>query len=297
MICSVKQSFEKAFGDSVGGFDDRCQLETGVASEFGVERQHFYGESDFIDDALTGTVSTGEELQITEIVEGSVAVDVVNCFVRPKFPSNFLFHNVAVLKNLDGFFTRFRTNRHSHVAVSTKSRLRDAIGVRVEHRFLMKFVSAFLVTNPAAEIEIVRTVAVDGRKCVSAIETSPSFFFELFGSQALVSPRAFATAVFRVFSPLLSIRSQMSSGENKGFFARFAGKLDSFCDLMRAAFCGQIRKIARSAAKFPLRFGLDGEWRCAVNAGSCHLSAPSVLAHVLCLNSASNATVNLNGVL
>ena len=78
---------------------DRLQNVTCRPSEFRVQEQHVNRELDFIDDALTGWLHLAPKFEVFNRVVKTVAVFVVNVFVREKLSAQRFGHDNPVMKN------------------------------------------------------------------------------------------------------------------------------------------------------------------------------------------------------
>ena len=94
---------------------DRNQTIPSALGELRVRLEHVDGEGDLIDHALPGTVTAGEQFEVTEGVIAPVSIDVVDSFVARQFAPQVLFHDEPVLE--DGFLATGDTGRNGDTPV------------------------------------------------------------------------------------------------------------------------------------------------------------------------------------
>lgn len=270
----------------------------GFFEKVGVFGQKDYAPIDFVGDALAGAVSAVEQFEVLDSIVSPVAVDVMDSFARAEWPIDLSLHVVAMFENFYGFLVRVSSNRDTHVAVSCGSRNDFSIGVGLQHDSRVKFVSAFFVANFSPEIKVVRAVTVDCWKRFAAVEAFASFLRKLFRTHSPSYVRAFSTAIFRVLTPLLSVRAKLTRGEAELFLAVLAREIRSFYLSFGASLSAEISEVALSAAKlvrFTRVFYL--EWFPAVNARIYQGSVPFMSVHDWYRNRAASAISVFAGAL
>lgn len=206
-------------------FDDRNQFVTEFSPKFRVGEKHFDCEIDLVDDALTGTVPTGEQFQVTDAIEGSVPVDVVDCFLGKQFTSQVLLHDVPVFE--DVFSKRFSVagrNPEFYVSVpSLGSRdLRQPVFLSVDFAYplvLALFGAKFLFAMYSARAFTARSI--EFFSAVFAVG-----LVSLVGVFASSEVRARHRAIQRVFAVFNAVRAHVAGLVKEGFSAFSATELD-----------------------------------------------------------------------
>lgn len=105
-----------SWGNNIAQFDTR------LAGEFRVCPEHIDGESDFVDHALAGTVTAGEELQIVDPVILPISVLVVDGFFGEKLSAKMPCHDVTMLKNVALDAADERRNGDIHIPAPSTSK-------------------------------------------------------------------------------------------------------------------------------------------------------------------------------
>jgi hypothetical protein len=97
---------------------DFPQFVAGRSGELGVQGQYLDGELHFVDDTLSGAVTTVEKFEILNSVVGSDTVDMMDGFFWHKVASKLFGHDVAVFHNVFSTGSSKNRNRDPHVTVS-----------------------------------------------------------------------------------------------------------------------------------------------------------------------------------
>ena len=97
------------------------QFDAGRPGKFRVESQHVDCERHLVDDALAGTVTAGEKLQVAQIVVLPVSVPMMDGLLGVEFAPEVLGHHVAVFKNIARRPAVFARNYQANVSVARYS--------------------------------------------------------------------------------------------------------------------------------------------------------------------------------
>ena len=201
----------------------RNQIVSEFAPKFGVEQKHLYREVDFVDDALAGTVSVGEQFKVLDSVVLPIAVDVVDGFFWVESSANFLLHYVTVFKNV--FACRFSVLRRDSQpdvppAANGSSGLVSAF---LAVKLADPFVFALFRTHLLGEVNATRSISV-ARAFFAAVHAGE--FVARFGVFALACKRAFHRAVQRIAIKFFPVRGQVRQPHDEWLPAFFAGEVD-----------------------------------------------------------------------
>ena len=204
---------------------DVSQFDAGRPGKFRVEPQHVDCERHLVDDALAGTVTAGEKLQVAEIVVLPVSVPMMDGLLGVEFAPEVLGHHVAVLH--DGVLLAGHEGWHRdpHVAVAldvpaeVASVEADKSNIALV-RGLARLTAVFLLSvYPAARFATAcqRLAATDAREGVA-------------GSGVLCSTDVGtgSGAVQRASSVLLDVRIEVRPHHSEGFPALLAREVHDF---------------------------------------------------------------------
>jgi len=272
---------------------DRRERVTGFAGEFGVRLDQVQCPSDLFVDTLSRTVPAGEKLKIAGVIIRDRLQTVVNRFFGMKFATKFLLHHVAVLKDFSSFDAVLVRESKADIPAFNRfplnfSRLRWVDTFVSRDKTLALKCSAARVTACSGSVSAVTGSGERG----SAISAGPSL------GVGAADIRAVSRAIERVLVPCFAVGAQAPDSEAEGFLTCRATKIDGFGALVRSTFIGQVRVVARLAAKL-VRFSdaLDGERFPAVDAGNYQAHFPLLSVVSLYINTPMCATLNFSGAL
>lgn len=238
---------------------DLDQTKTLRFGEFGVSLDHLDSEGDLIDDALSGTVTAGEEFQVLDTVVLPIAVNVVDGFVRVEFATDVLRHDEAVLENAFLSASDARGNGNNHVPSSffvpfkTLSSFESRVkpgqsGGALVFRFAA-LTAKFLL---CVVLNAAHGVVFLSRHCLPALKASEDLLF--FVPCALSFARALRGAVTRIFVKLLTVRGKSPRLHKESAIANFASESDRLHNGRRATVRLFVSQAARVRTVFFLGF-------------------------------------------
>lgn len=227
-------------------FSAVAQKDTCCPCEFGVQPDHFYGECDFVDNALAGSVSTGKKFQIAGIVKSAVPVNVVNRFFGIQRASKFLFHYVAMLKQIARWNFTCTRNKYSDVAVAA-----NALGCRlVGVVFSIAETTKQRPTSGAAQA----LMPIDGSSGLAlywhAFTTLNAVHIPIFISKFSAYSAAFCRAIHWVFAPFLAVSSNSSWFHGERRSANFTDEINGRNQRVGSTVNGFVLDFACTSAKY-----------------------------------------------
>lgn len=186
------------------------QDHTSFRGELGIQGQYLDGEGDFVNDALSGSVTGREQFEVVDGVVLPVAVDVVDGFFRKQFAAEVLFHYIAMFKYVARWGAVFTRDYESNITVSGNA----FRGFLFRMFFLVGNSSKQRTTGSAAQklFSVERSAgSALNRHWVSTLDADnvPVRFFDLFSSS-----HAIARTIWGIFSVFFEV------GANVGRFVR-----------------------------------------------------------------------------
>jgi hypothetical protein len=215
------------------------------SAKIGIQEKYLDGKVYFVDDALAGSVTTREKLEIGLPIISFYSIDVVDRLFREKLASYFLLHDIAVFQNIARWFST--NSRYDETNISPTSFItRDfLVGVVLSVRKSSEQRS----TLRAAQ----RFESIDGSSGTPLYGHGVSALYAehrpLFIGQATSNAAAFSRAVLGIFAEFFSVLGQVSRFVEKRLAADFTEKRGGLGLRGRASVYGFVRSFARSAAK------------------------------------------------
>lgn len=232
------------------GIENQAEV---FAREVGVKPDHFRAERELIDYALTGSVTAGKKLQVTNFIKFSVPVFMVNGFFGVKFSTEVLFHHVAMFKNV--FLRRLSIHggdAQLDVPVSGFLTRDFWKSVFFPVNFAYPFVFALLRTKYLFSVDRTAARPTSALKFVSAVfARSYVLFVARFAS---ANSRTCHRTIEGVSVVLNAIRSGVRRSHCESSTAVFAGKFDFINASRWPSVDGLVRVHARSTAKLSIGF-------------------------------------------
>jgi hypothetical protein len=180
-------------------------------SELRVGLEHVYGEGNFVHDALSRPMTTGEQFEIGDVVEAPITVDVMDSLLWEKLTTEMLFHDIPMFEHLAAGLALFGWNPDRDVpALHARGHntIRKAFVERIALGFGFAFVAAkFLGAIVSDALSFTATV-LPHRRSLSALNASKEG--ALLGHFMLFSAKTFAGAVGGLFAVLLDVSRQIA---------------------------------------------------------------------------------------
>ena len=231
------------------------KLDTSSLCELGVQSQYLDGEGYLVDDSLARPVATGKKLQVTNIIETSVPVNMVDRLFGEQFSPEMLGHDVTVFQDSVPFAGDHRGHRNPNVTVPLDMffvvpAFKAGECTRAD-RFVAAFRTAVLLLSvdaPARFAAFIQGVsALLASKCVAV--------FSIFSPP---QRRAGDRAVQRVAVKFLTVRNQVPLAHGESFTALFAGKWNQHLAGGRKFFLESVFAPAFQTAVLATLFGFVG---------------------------------------
>jgi hypothetical protein len=198
------------------------QHDAGFTGELGVEPQHFDCEGDFVHDALAGAVATGEQLQVGNVIEGAVAVDVVDGLFRQQPSADVLFHDVTMSEKFPRTLAILPRDNGPSIAVFILVYRRFCVGVLGLIGQRSEKAAALCATQQLLAIDSSAGAPLDRHEFAALKAVNVPFFVRKF----LGVSHAAHGAIQRVSTVFFAKRGQVALHHGERLPALFTGEFD-----------------------------------------------------------------------